>query len=298
MERSHGSRFEPRHVAAAPELRARSSTRPARHPTMIHHERAVRGAIDRYSEADGARGLILGGSVARGTERPDSDVDLTLVVSDDAYPQYAASDRLSFVDHVPEYYEHAYFDVKVVTKAILARAVERADDPMRASFVDARVLWTAADLPIDALDAQLHAIAEPNDATWLEHEASFMAQARLHARYFLDQAEQLDLGLLRHHAAVHFAFAIGRALLARNHVLFSGPKYLETELGRLEIAPVDVAPRLRRFLDAPTLAVAIELLSEVEELGGWSPTQQQTLSRFVEDNELAWLTGRIPPEYR
>ena len=265
---------------------------------MIHHERAVRGAIERYSAAEGARGLILGGSVARGTERPDSDVDLTLVVSDDAYAQYAARDRLSFADRVPEYYEHAYFDVKVVTEAILARAVDAADDPTRASFVGARVLWTAADLPIDALEAQLHAIGEPGEATWHEHEASFMAQARLHARYFLDQAEKLDLGMLRHHAAVHFAFAIGRALLARNRVLFAGQKYLELELGRLDSAPVDVAPRLRRFLDAPTLAVAMELLAEVEDLGGWSPTPEQTLSRFVEDNELAWLTGRIPPEYR
>ena len=265
---------------------------------MIHHESAVRAAIARYSAVDGARAVILGGSVARGTERADSDVDLTLVVSDDAYTQYAASDRLSFVDHVPEFYDHAYFDVKVVTETILARAVEAADDPMRASFVGARVLWTAAGLPLDALGEQLRAMAQPSEATWREHEASFMAQARLHARYFLDQAEQLDLGLLRHHAAVHFAFAIGRALLARNRVLFSGPKYLEVDLGRLGIAPVDVAPRLRRFLDAPTLAVAIELLSEVEDLGGWSPTQEQTLSRFVEDNELAWLTGRIPPEYR
>ena len=81
-------------------------------------------------------------------------------------------------------------------------------------------------------------------------------------------------------------------------MLFAGQKYLELELSRIDIAPVDVAPRLRRFLDAPTLAVAMELLSEVEDLGGWSPTPEQTLSRFVEDNELAWLTGRIPPEYR
>jgi hypothetical protein len=35
----------------------------------------------------------------------------------------------------------------------------------------------------------------------------------------------------------------------------------------------------------------------VEALHDRGVTRDATLSRFVGDNELAWLTGRVPPEF-
>ena len=265
---------------------------------MQHHDEAVRGAAARYPAYPGAVALILGGSVARGTERSDSDVDLTLVLTDAAYGEHAASDRLSFVDEVPEFYDHAYFDVKVVTVEQLRLAVDSGDDPMRGAYLDARVLWAESAAVEREVRGILDSIVDPPGEHWIALERSFLAQARLHGGYFLEQSEQLDLGLLRHHAAVHFAFAIGRALLARNRVLFSGPKYLERDLGALATAPSGIARRLRSFLDAPTAEEAAAILAEVEGLGDWTLAREQSLSVFVEDNELAWLTGRMPPEYR
>ena len=52
---------------------------------MHHHEQT----IDAFTTSQAVRPEVLGvvviGSVARGDERPDSDVDVYLVVTDDAY---------------------------------------------------------------------------------------------------------------------------------------------------------------------------------------------------------------------
>jgi len=42
---------------------------------------------------------------------------------------------------------------------------------------------------------------------------------------------------------------------------------------------------------------ASALMNAVEAFSEWPMTLAETLSRYVEDNELSWLTGEMPPEY-
>jgi hypothetical protein len=265
---------------------------------MKHHELAVDMAVRRYSRAEGACAVVLIGSVARGDERPDSDVDLYLVVTENSYPDYVSSGRLAFVDGASDIYDGAYFDVKVITVDQLRLAAQAADDPMRASFQGARRLWAVEESVGTDVDELVAAIVTPVEERWTRHEAAFIAQARLHAFYFLDQGEKLDNQLLRSHAAVHFAFSVGRALLARGRVLFAGPKYLEKQLEALAGSPPDIVARLRAVVTTPTARAALDLLVDVETGYSWPLAAEQTTARFIEDNELAWLTGVTPPEYR
>ena len=42
---------------------------------------------------------------------------------------------------------------------------------------------------------------------------------------------------------------------------------------------------------------ASALMNAVEAFSEWPMTLAETLSRYVEDNDLSWLTGEMPPEY-
>ncbi len=86
-------------------------------------------------------GVVVVGSVARGDERPDSDVDVYLVVTDEAYADAARSGQVAFVSTVGVAYEGGYVDVKLASPSYLRAAVDHGDDPTRASFDGGRVTF-------------------------------------------------------------------------------------------------------------------------------------------------------------
>jgi hypothetical protein len=261
---------------------------------MRHHEVAIEEAVRRYGTR-AVVAVVVVGSVARGDERDDSDVDLCLIVDDAEFERQAEAGRVSFVE-LHELYPEGVFDVKHVSESQLRLATVAGDEPMRASFEGARVAW-AADGAVVARIAELVAeVAMLPDEVWAASARAFDAQARLHGEYFLPQAVKLGDLLLLHHAAVHLAFAVGRAVLAREHVLFAGPKYLRRRI--LATDQGAIVPLLDAVVDHPSAESASDLLHALERLTPPPASHAEALSLFVRDNELAWATGVTPPEYR
>jgi hypothetical protein len=265
-------------AAAAAEIRADAAQ---------WHAAAIEAFLHRARQDPDSRGVVLVGSVARGEDRPDSDVDLYLVVADDVFERAAAAGRISFVDRTGIDDPHGYVDVKLVSPAYLSDAVEAGDDPLRASFVGARIA--------SSVGALLH----PGDAYFAALETAFVAQIALHGGYFLPQALELDKPLLAAHAAVHAAYAAGRLVLAHDRVFFRGAKYLDVQFAACPSAPpglVDLlAELLSRPAEGPMRAIEAALSPLVPDGFG---IRDEVLSRFISDNELSWRT-RIPPaEFR
>ncbi|MHA1689586.1 MAG: nucleotidyltransferase domain-containing protein [Promethearchaeota archaeon] len=50
-----------------------------------HHERAIKKFVEYLKTQEQYLALIIGGSIAKGLERDDSDIDVILVVEDDYY---------------------------------------------------------------------------------------------------------------------------------------------------------------------------------------------------------------------
>ncbi|NNF40149.1 MAG: nucleotidyltransferase domain-containing protein, partial [Woeseiaceae bacterium] len=50
-----------------------------------HHQRAIDRLADAYRDDPRFRALIIGGSVAKGYAREDSDVDFLIVASDEVF---------------------------------------------------------------------------------------------------------------------------------------------------------------------------------------------------------------------
>jgi predicted nucleotidyltransferase len=264
---------------------------------MEHHERAIAAYVATVRDDPAALAVIVVGSVARGTERPDSDVDLYLIVDDGAFADALARNRLSWTERRDADYPGGYVDVKLASPRVLAVAAESGDDPMRASFEGARIAFRRAiDLGID-LEGVLEAVTRLPDAAWDERVRAQLAQARIHGGYFLPQAAVRGDAFLRHHAATHLALAAARAALAERRTLLRGPKYVAETLERLDL-PDGFLERWRRLVERPTAESGARLLGAVEDWLGPEHDADDTLSTFIRDNELAWLSGRIPPEYR
>jgi len=260
---------------------------------MEHHERAVAAYVERARTRPGCLAVIVDGSVARGSERIDSDVDLCLVVTDEAFEQAGREQRLSYVDRDGIDYPGGYYDIKVITLTYLEQAAERGDDPVRACFADARVVWTR----VDDLAERLRRVAEPPAESWTPRVASFLSQMQLYGGYFLRQGAEHHNAFLLRHAAVHLVLACGRALLAHHRVLFAGPKYLTEQVAALPTRPAGFADAAAALLSDPTVAAAEHLMALMTGYTAWPWDAANALSTFVHDNELAWLHRTPPPEY-
>jgi hypothetical protein len=260
---------------------------------MEHHDAALAGFVERSQADPDCLAVIVTGSLARGTERPDSDVDLYLVVTEERWDEAFAGNRLMFTEEEGIGYPGGYFDIKLATLSYLSDAAERGDDPVRDSFADSRIAFSR----VDDLAERIALISASSDDDWTARTASFIAQARLHGGYFLKQAAVSGDALLLHHAAVHLATSVSRALLAVNRVRFPGPKYLSKLVSTLENKPDGIDALLVSVVENPSAGTADAILSALEAFTGEVLPQEQTLSTFVLDNELAWRYRTKTPEY-
>ena len=233
------------------------------------------------------------GSVARGTERATSDVDVYLVVTDEAFAAAAQSARrVAYIDAEAATYD-SYVDIKLASPGYLERAVAHADDPTRASFLDARIIF---DYTRSVAAAVARIVTLPDDV-WQRRVHAYRCQARLYGGYFLKQANERGDEFLLRHSAVHLCLSVGRVALAVNRILFRGQKYLAATLAQLAELPDGFLAAWRSALEHPTPDTAAVLTNMVDAWQGGPLSLEDTLSTFIIDNELTWLNETVPPEF-
>ncbi len=259
---------------------------------MRHHDETLDGYLDSVSERPEVLGVVLIGSVARGTPREDSDVDVYLVVTDEAYAEAEAQGRIAAVSHDGVTYPGGYVDIKLASPSYLRAAAEHADDPTRASFTGCRV---ALDRP-GQISTWIEGIVTLPEEQWARRITSYRAQAQLYGGYFLPQADQLDDQFLRQHSSVHLATATGRIALAQHHQFFRGQKYLTAAMAELDL-PAEMVSAWHHLVAVPGAPAGHRLLAALTAWLGPSEPFAAQLSRFIGDNELAWLNGTVPPEF-
>ena len=151
---------------------------------MEQQERALAAYVESVRDEPGTLAVVVVGSVAQGRERPDSDVDVYLVVDEERFAAETAAGRFAWVDRWDLDYPGSYIDIKLASPAYLETAAERADDPTRASFLGARVAFSR----LAGLESVIERITTLPDDVWSERVRSHVAQARLYGGYFLKQA--------------------------------------------------------------------------------------------------------------
>lgn len=107
-----------------------------------HHKESLRIMAEHYRRQPGVIALIFGGSVAKGIERPDSDLDGMAVVSQEEFDRRVATSTSTEMITGQCTYPEGYFDVKYITKDFLRLAAEKGSEPTRSSFYKAQVLFS------------------------------------------------------------------------------------------------------------------------------------------------------------
>ncbi len=285
-------------ASGASRLRYRCGTVTRNHPEAAleirgldlstHHADSIGNIVRAFEADEGILALLLGGSIAHGYARPDSDIDVMVVVGAEEYRQRADEGRLVFVDRTACTYEGGYVDGKYVDVGFLERVAAHGSDPARYAFQDARILSCR----MEGLPGMLAAIARYPVEESGDRMTRFTAQLLAWRWYFGESARQQDryLEVVALHKVVLF---VCRLVLTANERLFPYHKWLLRETARAPGRPAGLMEDIERVLTDRTVPLVERLCGDVLAFYGIDEARAAASwgGHFLEDTELAWTSG-------
>ena len=252
-----------------------------------HHERTVHKLADHFAKQEDCLAVIVSGSVAKGVEKDDSDIDAILVFTDEACK--AKWDRNELFYWTTDFcdYPGGYIDGKIVDLAYMRAAAERGNEVTRAAFKDALIVHCrlpeikelVARIPVYQLDEQREKIQ------------SFYAQFEC-AFWYVGEALRRDDKYLLTHAVSELILYGGRLILAHNQVLFPYHKLFMEELRAAPEKPDHLMELIDSLLDEPGAETARAFYDAIKRFRWWNEAAEMWQVRYMRDTELAWLENK------
>ena len=255
---------------------------------LKHHEESLAIMRAHFESKPEVIALIFGGSVAKGNERPDSDLDAMVVIEDEAYAQRVrAGTAVETIGGLCTY-EGGYFDVKYMTKDYLRAAAERASEPTRNAFVGSRVLFSR-DPEIEGILARIPVFQERERE---EKMLSFYADFSLNYHYFLKSCK--PEGYMRLHAVGEVIYSLYRMVLQESGILFPCNRRLEETVAKLSPEAAELARLGRALAQSQSMEDCDRFVACFQGLTSWQPPQDyaQVLTAYTRDFEQWWMAPR------
>lgn len=258
-----------------------------------HHAAALAEAVDHFRGDDTVLAVLLGGSVARGWARPDSDIDLLVVVTAEEAARRAAAQDVEVVRPLSHHYPGGYFDAKILDLAFLREVEARGSEPARWAFAGTHLVH-GGNAEIADLLARIPVYPEQSRA---ENILDFVAQTTM-LRWFVGEAVRHDEPYLLSYATSRLALYAGRVFLAWNRLLYPFHKWFLRELERAPDRPADLPDLIRAAVREPGAGTSAALADAVLSYREWGLDHQHAVARFMRNTEWPWRYGPAPLEDR
>ena len=254
-----------------------------------HHQEAVDIFLKRYEGDDTVLGILLCGSIAHGFAKPDSDIDVAIIVSPEEFRKRKEQGKLAFSIWDICTYEHGYVDCKVVDVEMLGTIAEKGSDASRYAFQGCRVLYSR----IDNLEELLSRIDRYPVDVKEERRRRFASQILAWKWYYSEGVKKNNPYLL-YLAIQKIVLFSSRIVLNENAMLFPYHKWM---LRVLETAPEKPAGFLDKInallldhnpdkVNAFCLEV-LDFISFTEQTVDWP-------NYFLKDSEQNWIEHEPP----
>jgi len=255
-----------------------------------HHETTIQNAVAHFQPLSDVLALVLVGSIAHGFATAASDVDVLILIADQAYKVRQQSGRTTFFSRDLASYEGGYVDGKYVSLSFIRDVGQRGSEPARFAFQGARVLFARG---VPGLEAEL-AVA----AAYPVHEKARRIQsfgAQLEAWYwYCGEAGRKQDAYLLHVAAGKLVLFGGRLVLAHNEMLYPFHKWFVRALETAPEKPEGLRGALDRVLAEASEEAVRDFYELVKGFQKWEGSADGWPAQFMLDTELNWVDGSTP----
>lgn len=259
------------------------------HTLKPQHQTAIDRLVEHFSQDPNFSALIIGGSIARGFERDNSDVDIILVASpEEMARRHPQNDYHYFSTEFCDY-PGGYIDGKVVDIEFLEEVAHHGSEPARSAFTGAFIACSR----ITRLQALLDSICIYPEAERAAKISSFYAQVQA-LQWYVGEAEKLANPYLMMHVVSNLVLFGGRMVLAYNRILYPYHKWFLEELRRAPQKPDGLMEQIDELLRCPDKAAADRFCNTVLHFTDWEKPAEGWPARFMQDSEWNWRNARPP----
>jgi len=253
-----------------------------------HHEESIQNLVAYFSNNQAVLAIVLGGSIAKGLEKFDSDIDAEVIVTDSYYNELVKEKRVSegITGHCT--YENGYFDVKYFTKNFLNVLAIRGSEPSRNAFVKSYCIFSR-DKEIENIIPKIGIFQESEKKEKMD---SFYSALALNYHYFWHKSK--DNLYLRVRCTSDIVLFGYRLLLQDNGVLFPCQRDLSDTVSKLQRSPVNIVLKgetlLKNMRDEDVTDFVESILNYID----YQPPKDwsEVLTRYTDDNEIWWYKER------
>ncbi|MDR0325764.1 MAG: nucleotidyltransferase domain-containing protein [Oscillospiraceae bacterium] len=221
---------------------------------MQHHEESIQNMTLYFRATPEIKALFLIGSVATGTERPDSDIDGVAVVSEEYYAGKKENGTQLESVWGKCTYEGGYFDVHYMTRRHLVDISEVGTEPSRNMFSCARPLF--CDEP-DLLEitAKIPVFQQSEKAA---KQLRYYCTFKQFYSYYWSICK--PRGSARIHTANGMIFSLYRLILLENEILFPSVRKLEEAVRQASNKPDNILKKCEQFISTFSDEDALDLI--------------------------------------
>lgn len=266
-------------------------------PFQPHHQRTIDRLTAEYKDDPNYPALIIGGSVAKGWARPNSDVDFLIVTTE---PQFERRRRSTtpgelFINRTDlcaeDYPGGGYVDGKIISASFLEKLASHGNEPSRAAFNGAFLAYSH----LPGLDELIKKIPIYPEAKRDERMRAFYCMAFM-GRWLMNEATRHQNPYTITRAASQLVLYAGRLILAYNRTLYPFHKWLMHALEAVDDKPADLIPHMHALLKDPTPENADTLFELVKAHVNLGVPDLEAYTWFMTDVEWSWMSDSTPIE--
>lgn len=254
-----------------------------------HHQRAIEKITAKFEADPQVVALLLAGSIAKSVQKDNSDVDVIVILTDEAIALRQRENRLAECILELCDYKNGYADIKYFPKEFLVAAAERGSEPTRNSFIGARCLFSR-DHEIPGLVARIPVYQRHEKA---DKMMSFFAGLQLSSVFFWWEAVKRNDPYLKTRMVSEIVLFGCRLILAHNERLFPCQKRLIEAIDACPDKPANFRALLDVFLANPTNENMKAFAECVAKWRDWCDGKgHAALTRYQQDHEQWWYLHR------
>jgi predicted nucleotidyltransferase len=248
-----------------------------------HHHRVIARLTEQIQADPDYLALLIGGSLVRGWGRPDSDIDVLLLVTPEAYARRKAEDRLLYFDQTICDYEGGYIDGKIIDQTYLEDAATKGIEATRSAFVKTQIAFSR----MPELESYIQRITAYPEAGRESRIKSFYSQLLL-LQWFVGEAEKRNDAYLMTRTIADLVLFGGRVILAHNRILYPFHKWLMQVLREAPEKPDNFIELTETLLHSPNKANAVAFVDSITQFRDWGVDFTQAVANFTRDREQFW----------
>jgi predicted nucleotidyltransferase len=258
-----------------------------------YHSSTIAVAIAHFRTDPTVLALLLSGSIAHGFETRDSDVDLFVLITEEAYAARVESRQLTFVSTELATYPGGFIDAKYLSLDFMRQVAERGSEAARYAFDGVKVMFSREGFDVGELEGVIREVVKYPVEGKAERVRRFRTQLE-EWRCFCGEGRKKENEYLLGLAVRKLVLFGGRLVLAHNEMLYPFHKWFLKVLESAPEKPEGLMDCINRVLANPSGRNVEAFYVMVKDFQDWGEDPTGLGPQFMLGNGLTWMTDNTP----